>query len=78
MGASAWADSAARRLSAAIPMKVHSAKRHGLPYSLRKRKLIRSGQPVMLLVHAGIHFNSILAWLATVAMIINVVSGLTD
>jgi len=54
--------------------------------------LIRSGQPVKLLrlheymawagsllvlVHAGIHFNSILAWLATVAMVINVASGLT-
>jgi hypothetical protein len=63
-----------------------------LAYSLRKRKLIRSGQPVTLLrlheymawtgsllvlVHAGIHFNSILAWLTTVAMIINVGSGLT-
>ena len=63
-----------------------------LAYSLRKRKLIRSGQPVQLLrlhesmawagsllvlVHAGIHFNSILAWLATGAMIINVASGLT-
>jgi hypothetical protein len=63
-----------------------------LAYSLRKRKLIRTGQPVKLLrlheymawagsllvlVHAGIHFNSILAWLATVAMLINVASGLT-
>jgi hypothetical protein len=63
-----------------------------LAYSLRKRKLIRSGQIVKLLqvheytawagsllvlVHAGIHFNSILAWLATVAMVINVASGLT-
>ena len=63
-----------------------------LAYSLRKRKLIKSGQPVKLLrlhelwawagsllvlVHAGIHFNSILAWLATVAMLINVASGLT-
>ena len=63
-----------------------------LAYSLRKRKLIRSGQPVKLLrlheymawagsllvlVHAGIHFNSILAWLATAAMLINVASGLT-
>jgi hypothetical protein len=63
-----------------------------LAYSLRKRKLIRSGEPVKLLrlheylawagsllvlVHAGIHFNSILAWLAIVAMIINVASGLT-
>ena len=63
-----------------------------LAYSLRKRKLIRSGHPVQLLrlheymawggsllvlVHAGIHFNSILAWLATLAMLINVASGLT-
>ena len=63
-----------------------------LAYSLRKRKLIRSGQPAQLLrlhesmawagsllvlVHAGIHFNSILAWLATAAMVINVASGLT-
>lgn len=63
-----------------------------LAYSLRKRKLIRSGQPIKLLrlheylawagsllvlVHAGIHFNSILAWLATGAMLINVASGLT-
>lgn len=63
-----------------------------LAYSLRKRKLIRSGQPasllrwhetlawagsLLVLVHAGIHFNSILAWLATVAMLINVASGLT-
>jgi hypothetical protein len=63
-----------------------------LAYSLRKRKLIRSGQPVQLLrlhetmawagsllvlVHAGIHFNSILAWLALAAMMINVASGLT-
>ncbi len=63
-----------------------------LGYSLRKRKLIRVGQPVRLLrlheylawagsllvlVHAGIHFNAILAWLATGAMLINVASGLT-
>ena len=49
-------------------------------YSLRKRKLIRSGSPkqllmiheymawtgsVMLLVHAGIHFNARLPWIAT-------------
>jgi hypothetical protein len=61
-------------------------------YSMRKRKWIRRGQPVVLLrwheglawlgsllvlVHAGIHFNAILAWLATVAMAINVTSGLT-
>ena len=61
-------------------------------YSLRKRKLIRSGQPVKLLrlhermawggsllvlVHAGIHFNSILGWLAVWAMLVNVASGLS-
>lgn len=61
-------------------------------YSLRKRKLIRRGNPatllrwhealawlgsLLLLVHAGVHFNAILPWLATVAMSINVVSGLT-
>lgn len=61
-------------------------------YSLRKRKLIQSGKPVdllrlhermawvgslLVLVHAGIHFNAILAWLAVVAMLINVGSGLT-
>jgi hypothetical protein len=61
-------------------------------YSLRKRKLIKSGHPARLLrlhelmawlgsllvmVHAGIHFNAILAWLAVAAMLINVISGLT-
>lgn len=61
-------------------------------YSMRKRKLIRSGNPMQLLrwhegmawlgsllvlVHAGIHFNAILGWLAVGAMLINVGSGLT-
>lgn len=61
-------------------------------YSLRKRKLITSGNPatllrwhermawagsLLVLVHAGIHFNAILAWLAIWAMLINVASGLT-
>ena len=61
-------------------------------YSLRKRKLVRSGQParllrlhermawlgsLLVLVHAGIHFNAILGWLAVGAMLINVASGLT-
>ena len=61
-------------------------------YSLRKRKLISLGKPVTLLrwhermawagsflvlVHAGIHFNAILGWLAIWAMLINVASGLT-
>ena len=61
-------------------------------YSARKRKLITTGNPVTLLrwhealawtgsllvlVHAGIHFNAILGWLAVGAMVINVASGLT-
>lgn len=62
-----------------------------LAYSLRKRKFIESGNPrkllrlheigawlgsLMVLVHAGIHFNAWLPWLATIAMGINVISGL--
>lgn len=62
-----------------------------LVYSLRKRKYITSGDPknllrmheftawlgsVMVLIHAGIHFNAILPWLATFAMSVNVVSGM--
>lgn len=61
-------------------------------YSLRKRKLIRRGHParllrwhemlawlgsLLVLVHAGVHFNAILGWLAVWAMLINVGSGLT-
>jgi hypothetical protein len=61
-------------------------------YSLRKRKLIQAGKPadllrlhermawagsLLVLVHAGIHFNAILGWLAIWAMLINVASGLT-
>ncbi len=61
-------------------------------YSLRKRQLIQIGKPLVLLhlhermawfgsllilVHAGVHFTAVLAWLATVAMLINVGSGLT-
>jgi hypothetical protein len=61
-------------------------------YSLRKRKLIQRGQPAQLLrwhewlawlgsllvlVHAGVHFNAILGWLAVWAMLVNVGSGLT-
>lgn len=60
-------------------------------YSLRKRKYITSGNPksmlrlhefcawlgsLMILIHAGVHFNAILPWLATAAMAVNVVSGL--
>jgi hypothetical protein len=61
-------------------------------YSLRKRKIIQSGSPrvllrlheffawlgaLMILVHAGVHFNAILPWLALIAMMINVISGMT-
>lgn len=61
-------------------------------YSLRKRKLISTGNPALLLrwhermawlgsllilVHAGIHFNAILGWLAVAAMLLNIGSGLT-
>ena len=61
-------------------------------YSLRKRKLITTGNPatllrlhermawagsLLILVHAGIHFNAILAWLAVWAMLVNIASGLT-
>jgi UPF0716 family protein affecting phage T7 exclusion len=60
-------------------------------YSLRKRRIISNGNPVtllrwheylawlgslLILVHAGIHFNSILGWLAVWAMLINIGSGL--
>ena len=62
-----------------------------LIYSLRKRKYIAAGSPksllalhefaawlgsLMVLIHAGIHFNAILPWLATVAMGVNVISGM--
>ena len=62
-----------------------------LYYSLRKRKYVSAGNPktllklhefgtwlgsLMVLIHAGIHFNAILPWLATAAMGVNVVSGL--
>jgi hypothetical protein len=61
-------------------------------YSLRKRKIITSGQPkkllnlheflgwfgaIVLLVHGGIHFNAIIPWLALLAMMVVVASGLT-
>lgn len=61
-------------------------------HSLRKRGFIKSDNPVRLLrlheriawlgsvlvlVHAGIHFNAVLAWLAAAAMLVNVASGLT-
>ncbi|HPH84522.1 MAG TPA: hypothetical protein PLC48_03650 [Ferruginibacter sp.] len=60
-------------------------------YSLRKRKIIQSGSPkkllqlheylawigsIMLLVHAGIHFNAWLPWMAILMLLITVGSGL--
>lgn len=60
-------------------------------YSLRKRKIITSGSPkkllllheylawigsIMLLVHAGIHFNAVLPWLAILMLLIAVATGL--
>jgi hypothetical protein len=60
-------------------------------YSLRKRKIIESGSPkklllmheyiawigsILLLVHAGIHFNALLPWLAIFMLLIAVASGL--
>lgn len=61
-------------------------------HSLRKRGVIQTGNPVFLLrlhewlawagsllvlVHAGVHFNAVLAWLALAAMLVNIGSGLT-
>ena len=61
-------------------------------YSMRKRKLIKFGKPktllmlhetlawlgaLMILVHAGIHVYAILPWLALIAMLVNVLSGMT-
>ena len=60
-------------------------------YSLRKRKIIEYGSPkklllaheymawggsIMILVHAGIHFNALLPWLAILMLLIAVASGL--
>ncbi|MCF6353510.1 MAG: hypothetical protein L3J26_00145 [Candidatus Polarisedimenticolaceae bacterium] len=61
-------------------------------YSMRKRKKISFGKPktllklhevltwtgaLMVLVHAGIHVYNILPWLALVAMMVNIISGMT-
>lgn len=60
-------------------------------YSLRKRNITTKGSTVgllrrhealawlgslLILAHAGIHFNSILGWLAVWAMLVNIGSGL--
>lgn len=62
-----------------------------LIYSLRKRKYFKAGNiktllslhefgtwlgSLLVLIHAGVHFNAILPWLATVAMGVNVISGM--
>ncbi len=61
-------------------------------YSLRKRKKISFGAPkrllelhetlswtgaLLILVHAGIHVNAIIPWLAVLAMLVVVASGFT-
>ncbi len=61
-------------------------------YSMRKRKKIHYGKPkvllklhelftmlgaLMILVHAGIHVYTILPWLALIAMMVNIISGMT-
>lgn len=61
-------------------------------YSMRKRKLISFGRPktlltlhetltwlgaLMVMVHAGVHIYAILPWLALLAMLVNVASGMT-
>jgi hypothetical protein len=61
-------------------------------YSLNKRKIIKMSTPkmlldyheylalsgsIMILVHAGIHFNAVLPWLAVLMLLVNVISGLT-
>ncbi|MBL7924857.1 MAG: hypothetical protein JNL88_11715 [Bacteroidia bacterium] len=60
-------------------------------YSLRKRQYIKAGSPktylmwheymawggsVMIFVHAGVHFNAILPWLAVIMLLVAVASGL--
>jgi len=60
-------------------------------YSLRKRKMISIGSPkgllwlhetltwagsLLVLVHVGVHFNAVLAWLAMIFMVLNVLSGM--
>ena len=60
-------------------------------YSLRKRKIIQAGSPkkllqlheylawagsILLLVHAGVHFNALLPWIAILMLLISVGSGL--
>jgi hypothetical protein len=63
-----------------------------MAYSLRKRKIIQTGSPknyleahkylgwlggLIILVHAGIHFNALIPWLALIAMLVVIASGFT-
>jgi len=62
-----------------------------LTYSLRKRNKLSGGKvtdwlrfheaggwlgSLMVLLHSGVHFNAILPWFATIAMGVNVISGM--
>lgn len=61
-------------------------------YTLRKRKVLRSGRPrtflrlhevlawlgaLLVLIHAGVHVYTALPWLAVAAMLVNIISGMT-
>lgn len=61
-------------------------------YSFRKRKIIKNPAPkkllilheylawagsILILIHAGIHFNSLLPWFGIIMMLVSVISGLT-
>ena len=61
-------------------------------YSVRRRKFITGGKipsylrfhefaawlgSLLVLVHSGIHFNALIPWLATLAMLVTTASGLT-
>lgn len=60
-------------------------------YSLRKRKMLTVGNPktllwlhetltwigsLLVLMHASVHFYTIIPWLTTIALVINVLSGM--
>ncbi len=44
---------------------------------LRRHERMAWAGSLLVLVHAGVHFNAWLGWLALAAMLINVASGLT-
>lgn len=64
-----------------------------LPYSLRKHRIVHMGNPatflrlhqsiswiggILVIVHAGIHMNALLPWLALTAMLATIASGLVS